>query len=381
MLSARERSARRSTFVMFFVAGWLPAAWATRIPAIKTELGLSDGRLALAILGLEAGAILGLPTGAALVARTGSRRALPVGFVAFAPALLAVGIAGTLTWLAAALAVMALANSIVDVAMNAQGVELERRAQRPLLSGLHVGHPVGLVAGGVAGTVAAATDLPVAAHFAIAGVIGLGGALAASARLLAERSEGPQPAFARPSRKLLLLGILGFCAFALDGAAYNWSAVNLRTEHNASPALAACAFTAFAIALALGRTIGDRQVTRFGRMRVIQGCATVAATGAALVVLAPAATLAIAGWALFGLGLAAVAPTVLGAAPHTGEAAPATAIAAVTTIGYLGSFSGPPAVGALAQVTTLSTALIALVVFSAILGLLARPALRQLENG
>src|SRR5215204_2555342 len=126
MLSARERSARRSTFVMFVVAGWLPAAWATRIPAIKTELGLSDGGLALAILGLEAGAILGLPTGAALVARIGSRHALPIGFVAFAPALLVVGLAGTLTGLAAALAVMALANSIVDVAMNAQGVELER---------------------------------------------------------------------------------------------------------------------------------------------------------------------------------------------------------------------------------------------------------------
>jgi MFS family permease len=237
-----------------------------------------------------------------------------------------------------------------------------------------------LVAGGVAGTVAAATDLPVAAHFAIAGVIGLGSALAASARLLAERSEGPQPAFARPSRKLLLLGLLAFCAFALDGAAYNWSAVNLRTEHNASPALAAWAFTAFAITLALGRTIGDRQVTRFGRMRVIQGCATVAATGAALIVLAPAATLAIAGWALFGLGLAAVAPTVLSAAPHTGDTAPATAIAAVTTIGYLGSFSGPPALGALAQATQLSTALIALVIVSAILGLLARPALRRLAN-
>jgi MFS family permease len=381
MLSARERSARRSTFVMFFVAGWLPAAWATRIPAIKTELGLSDGALALAILGLEAGAIVGLPTGAALVARIGSRRALRCGFAAFAPALLAVGLAGRLMWLAAALAAMALANSIVDVAMNAQGVELERRAERPLLSGLHVGHPIGLVAGGLAGTAAAAADLSVTVHFAVAGLIGLSAALAASAGLLAERSGGRQPAFARPSRKLLLLGLLAFCAFALDGAAYNWSAVNLRTEHGASPALAAWAFTAFAIALAVGRTMGDRQVAHSGRMRVVQRCAAIAATGATLVVVAPTATLALAGWALFGLGLAAVAPTVLGAAPRTGDAAPATAIAAVTTIGYLGSFSGPPAVGALAQVTTLSTALIALVVFSAILGLLARPALRQLENG
>jgi len=378
VLSARDRSARRSTFVVFFVAGWLPAAWATRIPAIKSELDLSEGGLALAILGLEAGAIVGLPTGAALAARLGSRRALRVGFVAFAPGLALVGLAGNLALLAAGLAVMALGNSIVDVAMNAQGVELERRAGRPLLSGLHVGHPVGLVVGGLAGTVAASTDLAVVAHFAVAGVIGLGGALIASTRLVAERTEGRQPAFARPSRKLLLLGLLAFCAFALDGAAYNWSAVNLRTEHGASPALAASAFTAFAIALAVGRTVGDRQVARFGRMRVVQGCAGVAATGAALVILAPTATLALAGWALFGLGLAAVAPTVLGAAPRTGTAAPATAIAAVTTIGYLGSFSGPPALGALAQVTNLSTALIALVVVSAILGLLARPALRRL---
>jgi MFS family permease len=380
VLSTRERTARRSTLVVFFVAGWLPAAWATRIPAIKSELGLSDGGLALAILGLEAGAIVGLPTGAALVARVGSRRALGVGFAAFAPGLLAVGLAGTLGWLATALGVMALGNSIVDVAMNSQGVELERRARRPLLSGLHVGHPVGLVAGGLAGTVAAATHVSVVAHFAIAGVIGLASALAAGTRLLAGRTDGREPAFARPSRTLLLLGLLAFCAFALDGAAYSWSAVNLRTEHGASPELAAWAFTAFAIALAVGRTMGDRHVARFGRMRVVQGCAGAAASGAALVVLAPTAALALAGWALFGLGLAAVAPAVLGAAPGTGDAAPATAIAAVTTVGYLGSFSGPPALGALAEVTDLSTALIALVVVSGILGVLARPALRRLEN-
>src|SRR5918998_1578103 len=138
---------RRAALVMFLMAGWLPAAWATRIPAIKDELDLSAGALALAILGLEAGAVLGLPAGGALVARLGSRRALQIGFAAFGPALACVGLAGGVAALAAALAAMALANSIVDVGMNAQGVELERRAGRPLLSGLHAGHPIGLVAG------------------------------------------------------------------------------------------------------------------------------------------------------------------------------------------------------------------------------------------
>jgi hypothetical protein len=81
---------------------------------------------------------------------------------------------------------------------------------------------------------------------------------------------------------------------------------------------------------------------------VIRGCGAVAAAGSALAVAAPSAAAGLAGWALFGLGLAAPAPTVLGAAPAAGHWSPAAAIAAVTTVGYLGSFTGPPLVGALA---------------------------------
>src|SRR5215210_4771182 len=113
--------AHRRAFAVFAVAGWLPAAWATRIPATKEELGLSAGELGLAILGLEAGAVTGLPAGAAIVSRGGSRRALRAGFVAFALALAAVGRAPGVGLLAAALAAMAFANSVVDVGLNAQG--------------------------------------------------------------------------------------------------------------------------------------------------------------------------------------------------------------------------------------------------------------------
>jgi hypothetical protein len=51
------------------------------------------------------------------------------------------------------------------------------------------------------------------------------------------------------------------------------------------------------------------------------------------------------------------------------------AIAAVTTVGYLGSFTGPPAVGALAEISDLSTALGLLVLAGAVAALLARPAM------
>jgi MFS family permease len=363
---------------MFFVVGSFGAAWGTRIPAIKADLHLSAGALALAILGLEGGAVLGLPTGAALVARLGSRRTLRLGFVVFAPGLVAVAVAPNLPALAAALAVMALANSVVDVAMNSQGVELERRCGRPLLSGLHAGHPLGLLAGGLAGTAVAAADVSVTAHFTSAALAGLMIALVASAWLVAEPDRGRQPALVRPTRRLLLLGLLAFCAFGLDGAAYNWSAVDLRTQHHAADSLAAAAFTGFALTLAIGRIFGDRLVARHGRVRVVQACAVVAGVGGAIVVGAPGALLGLAGWALFGLGLAAVAPTLLGAAPRTGDASPALAIAAVTTIGYLGSFTGPPVIGGLAQATNLSTALLALVAASVVLAALAKPALARI---
>jgi MFS family permease len=136
MVSIGERRARAATTAIFFMTGWVYAAWATRIPAIKDDLGLSDGQVGLAILGLEAGAIVGLPAGGALVSRMGSRRALQIGFSIFPAALFAVALAPGLAALAAWLAVMAAATSVVDVAMNAQGVELEPplRTSDPLRS-------------------------------------------------------------------------------------------------------------------------------------------------------------------------------------------------------------------------------------------------------
>jgi MFS family permease len=376
MPSPSDRRARIATTAVFFLTGATMAAWATRIPAIQERLDLSPGALAVAILGLEAGAVVGLPAGGALVTRVGSRTGLALGFALFPSALVAVALAPGLAWLAAALAVMAAANSLVDVAMNAQGVEVERRYGRPVLSSLHAGHSFGMVAGGLVGIAAAAAAVPVAVHLGAAAAIGVVAGLAATRPLVRERTDDGAPAFVVPPRPLVLLGLIAFCAFLLDGAAYNWSAVHLRTERDAAPALAAAAFTVFTLSLAVGRLFGDRLVARFGRARVVQGSALVTGAGVAVAIAAPSAEGSLVGWAVFGLGTAAIVPTVLGAAAGVRDVPTPVAIAGVTTVGYLGSFTGPPMIGALAEVTDLSSALGLLVLVSAVAALLARPALR-----
>jgi hypothetical protein len=322
--SAGDRRARAATAVVFFVTGFVVAAWATRIPAVQERLALTPGSFALA-----------------------------------------------------ALAVMAAANSVVDVAMNAQGIELERRYRRPILSGLHAAHPLGMLAGGLGGTTAAAAGLAVLPHFALAATAGLLTGLAATRWLVTEPRRPRQPLLARPSGRLLVLGAIAFCAFLLDGAASNWSAAHLHGAHAASPALAAAGFSALTAALALARLTGDRLIARLGRRLVVQASGLVAAAGAILVVAAPTAPVALLGWATLGAGLAAIAPAVLGAVPSATGLAPPVAVAAVTTLGYLGSFTGPPLVGALAELTGLSTALGLLVAAALVPVLLAGRALSR----
>jgi MFS family permease len=371
------RAARIATTLVFFLTGATMAAWSTRIPAIQERLDLSPGALAVAILGLEAGAVVGLPAGGALVTRLGSRAGVAIGFGVFPTALLAVGLAPGLAALAVALGVMAAANSVVDVAMNAQGIELERRYERPVLSGLHAGHSFGMVAGGLVGIAAAGAGVVPAVHLGAMAALAVVAGVGATRWLVREPPNGDGPVFVVPNRPLALLGAIAFCAFLLDGAAYNWSAVHLRAERDAPAAVAAAAFTVFALALALGRLVGDPLVARFGRARVVQGSALVAGGGVAVAIMAGSPLGSLAGWAIFGLGTAAIAPTVLGAAAGVRDVPPPVAIAAVTTVGYLGSFTGPPLIGALAEFTGLSTALGLLALVGGAAALLARPALRS----
>jgi MFS family permease len=381
--------ARRGAWAAFCVTGLVAASWAGRVPAVAERLDLSAGGLAVAVLGIEGGALVGLPLGGALVTRWGSRLGLRAGFVAYGPGLLAAALAPSLAWLVLGLAVWAATNSVVDVALNAQGVELERRTRRPLLSGLHAAQGLGLLLGALLATAASALDLELVIHLGVVAALALAVGLAATLPLLRE-PHAPRPRSRvrrkgqRPRGPLLLLGAVAFCAFLIDGAATNWIAVQLRTEHDAAPGLAAAGYLVFTAALVLTRLAGNRLSARCTPAGIVRGCGLLTAAGVTVVILAPGAWIALAGWALVGVAVALLAPTVLSAAPYatpasehddSGPVAAAVptpvAITLVTLIGYLGSFTGPPLIGALAEYVGLSNALTLIAVAGLAAALLA----------
>ena len=364
-------TARRATTILFFLTGATFASFAARIPSLQDRLDLSPGQLSLAFLALNGGAVAGLPGGSLLARRVGGRASLRLGFAIYPPGLIAVALAPGLGWMCLVLAVMAAANSVIDVAMNVQGVALERRARRPLLSGLHAAHSFGVLGGGLAGMGAAAAGLQPLAHFGAVAVVAAPAGLAATRALIEDREARPAERRARPDRRLALLGLLAFCAFLCEGGANDWSAVHLRSDRQAGEALAAAAFVAFSLALASGRLAGDRVVAAVGRIRAVRAAGALAAAGLALALVTPATAPTLAGWAVFGAGLSLIAPALLGAAPALGGTDAPAAIGAVTTIGYLGAFSGPPLIGTLSAPAGLSAALCVLAAAAAAIAVLA----------
>jgi hypothetical protein len=109
--------------------------------------------------------------------------------------------------------------------------------------------------------------------------------------------------------------------------------------------------------MAFGRLLGDSLRGRVGDVSLVRWSGYLAAAGLLVALLAPWAPVAIAGFALVGLGLANLVPVFFGAAGRIRGQAPGAAIAALASIGYSGFVVGPPCIGIVADATSLRVAL------------------------
>ncbi|RCG17297.1 MFS transporter [Streptomyces diacarni] len=376
------RRTRVAVSVVFAVHGTASGTFATRIPWLREHLDLSPGWLGLALVFMTAGASAAMPLSARLAHRYGPRRALAWVSLVCCAGLVLPPLAPALGWLCLTLFLYGCGLGLMDVAMNAQGVRVEEAYGRSVMSGLHGLWSVGTLVGGAGGVLAAHAGLDGRVHLAWAAPL-LGAVAVVAARWTpgteaAAAPAGPAdeeggteapPRFALPSRGALAVGLLGFCAVFAEGASMDWSGIYLADVTGAEPGLAASAYTAFACTMALARLSGDAVVRRFGPVATVRTGGVLAALGAALVVAARTPALAVAGFALIGVGIAVVVPLCFAAAGRTSAAAPGQAIAGVATLAYASGLAAPGIVGWIAQTTTLSVSFG--VVTALLLGLVA----------
>ena len=374
----------RSAAVPFVANGVLYGTWAARIPEVQARSGLSEGELGLALLFAAVGLVLSASAAGALVARLGAHRVTLGALTVFGAVVVSPGLAVGFASLSGALFLVGLASGLLDVAMNAHAADVEETTQTTILGACHGLFSLGMMAGAGLGALAARLDVSLALHFALGGIAFAGAALVQGARAAVPgrgREDGAGPVVALPVGPVAGLAMLAFCGLIIEGAMADWSAVFLRDRLAATDAVAALGVAAFSGCMAAARFASDALTERVGDARLVGLGALVAVAGLALCIGAPVASVAVAGFGIVGLGLAAVVPALFRAASRAPGRAPGQGIAAVTSTGYLGFLAGPPAIGLVAEGAGLQLAFGLLVVLAAAVAVGAAPAFRRARRG
>lgn len=355
---------------VFAVQGFSYASWAVRVPAVKEQVGASAAALGLALLGLSAGAVATMLLAGTLCRRFGSQRITVISCILLSLTLVLPALAHSVITLGLLLAVFGAAYGGLNVAMNTVAVDMVAALRRPVMPGFHAAWSFGGLAGAGLGGLLAPHLSPLRHLSLIALACLLVAALTGRALLTvtipaaptqsalmtrlapADRAapgDDPAPAWRRTwqtGRVVGLFGLIALCAAYDEGAIGDWGALHLRQDLGASAGLAAAGYAAFALAEATGRLSGTALLERLGRTPVLVLGGVAAAAGMLLASLAPDVWLALAGFALTGLGLANLFPAAIARA---GLLAGSSGVALTSTLGYGGFLLGPPVIGFLAS--------------------------------
>jgi predicted MFS family arabinose efflux permease len=346
-------SPRLATFLVFAVNGAMIGTWIAHIPWLQDQLDVSKATLGLCLLCMAAGAVVAMPLTGLVLDRRPSGSVTRWAALAFCLLLPLPLLATSPLMLAPILFVFGAANGAMDVAMNAHGVAVQEKLERPVMSSFHGGWSVGgfLAAGLVAAT--AATGLDPRVESLIVGVCLFLLSLWITRRLgtMSSHSSSSDTSaghgFALPTRPVLLIGGLCFLVMLAEGAIGDWSGIYLKHNTGASTAAAATAFTGFSLGMAVARLGGDWVNTRIGAGRLLRtGTALVAISLGALLLIGHTAP-AVIGFVLCGLGIANAVPLLFSAAGRIHP--PGPSLAAAFTLGYTGFIVGPPVIGILSD--------------------------------
>ncbi|OON59127.1 MFS transporter [Massilia sp. KIM] len=341
--------------LLFTLFGLIMGSWAGRIPALAERVHVSHSALSMVLLCGGLGAVVSYPISSFLMGRFGARKTLLVSGMALLGVLVAIGMAPTVPRLMLAVLFLGITASTFDVAINSAATKREKQTGKSELSFLHGLGCAGGLAGATLGSLMASLKIAPATHFMmLAGPLAL--LLWAAYSMLDIEDEAEQvekKSFSLPRGPLALLGLLGFLGSMSEGSIADWSGVFLKEHFGASDGLAPLALSAFSVMMLLSRLVGDKLKLRFGAQRLVTIGALVSASGLFFAVLSPNAYVALAGFAIAGLGLSLLFPFVFSAAGAQGPAA----LAAVASMAYSGSLMGPPVIGAVAHYVGMQAAI------------------------
>ncbi len=359
----------------FAAIGFSWAVFFAQMPVIKADVGASDGVYGVVVLVAAFGALAAMWL-APLSQRLAGGMALPLGIAGVAVGMLGAGIAGGIVTLTLAMLLAAMGSGVTDVLVNARVAEIEARSGRSLMNLNHALYSFAYAGAALmTGVLRNAGLAPVAIFAGLAVVLVF---LAVATRDVTPdlEDEADIAAAVLPQRLVWMAGGVVLIAFLAEASAEGWSALHLERTLGGTPAQGALGPAMLGLCMGTGRLFGHA-LAQFMRDTVLMTLATlVAACGLLVAGLAGSVGLALAGFALTGLGISVVAPLALAfVGRNVPPAARLAAISRASVLGYAAFFFGPPLIGLIAEGFGLRASFVVVAFVLALTALILPPAL------
>ncbi|MGB3878724.1 MAG: MFS transporter [Shinella zoogloeoides] len=336
---------------LFLLNGTFAGAWAPKIPEFAARFGLTEAGLGLMIMCFGIGSLILMPIAGVLIAHFGTTRTVKGATILFLTTMLLLSAAPTIPLGAIAVFLFGGLMGGMDVAMNGNAVEVEKSMRRAIMSSCHAFWSLGAFIGAATGGFLMEA-LGVMGHAALLTVAGAAMLVLVWPRIL---HDAHHPGEERQKVRLpltplpWLIGLMALFCMVPEGAILDWGALYVRNELGASLALSGFAFGTFSLTMAVMRFAGDHVRDRFGAVKTLRFCTVMAILGMVVAGTAPNAYVAIAGFALCGVGISNMVPIAFSAAGNLPGYAQGVALSVATVMGYSGSLFAPSFIGFIAE--------------------------------
>lgn len=309
----------------FFINGALFASFVPRLPEIRDQVDIDVDRLGILLSVAGASGLLGSVVVTPLIARFGTRAVMAGAGLVLAASLPIIGVATTPILLLLGLMLMSTFDVLVDVAMNMQGSWLSARRHTPVMNRLHGLWSLGTVIGGVSSSRLAATRVSLAMHLITAAAILFVAVIVVNRFVLRTDEIHDEPASRDRTRSINPIFVIfffgGLFAVAVEATSMDWAAFRFTDDFETGAAFGALGYVAFTLGMTSGRFAGDFIAHRLGDVRLQQISLALCGVGLTAATLAPQRHISLVGYAIAGLGIAALLPRLYDlAAKHRGGA-------------------------------------------------------------
>jgi len=370
MADAVLTRARTWATVAFALQGFMQALVLTNLPGLEDRTHIGDTEVSLVVLSVLVFAAIGSLVGGAVAVRRGSAFLLAPAFALQATAVLLAMINLPYAALFPVYALFGFGVGLGDAGNGMQGLTIQRGYGRPIFTTFYAFQTAAAILGALVVAGINGTGASFEMAFLVGAVVALG-AVPGLLRGLARDPEQGMPDAAKPPlpwRGLTVFGLVILVVYVGDGVVSTWSSVYIDKTFVASAAVLPLGYAAYQGTVLLARILGDRLVAGVGRVVVICFAVALATAGFVLAAVAPAVWLAVAGFAVVGLGLGVIVPLAFSA---SGDLAPEQIdeiVSRLNLFNYVGVVVGSAATGIIADATSWRFAL--LVPAALILGVL-----------